>query len=49
MFRRMLLMAKLSENDSQIILDFSDGILTVNFDGKGNKTTVNGSEVIINE
>lgn len=48
-FRRMLIIAMLSDSGSQIILDFTDGVLTLNDEGNGNNITVNGSEVMINE
>lgn len=49
MFRRMLLIAKLLEDGGNITLDFQNGIVTLNDDGHGAKTTINGSEVIISE
>lgn len=49
-FRRLLLIAKLTEDTGgSIILDFTDGVLTLNDDGRGNKITVSGTEVTINE
>ena len=49
MFRRMLLMAKILEDTGgSIILDFTDGVLTLNNEGRGNKITIYGTEVTIN-
>lgn len=47
-FRRTLIIAKLLESTGSIILDFTNGILTLNHEGRGNKITVSGGEVIIN-
>lgn len=49
MFRRLLLIAKLSEDGTAIIISFENGEITLNHEGKGNNTTVVGSEVMISE
>lgn len=48
-FRRSLLIAILmADTGGTIILDFTDGVLTLNDAGSGNKITVSGGEVTIN-
>lgn len=49
MFRRMLLMATLSSGGAPLIVDFKNGVVTLNDEGNGRKTTINGSEVILGE
>lgn len=48
-FRRFLLIAKLLESvgGSDLVLEFLSGIVTLNSEGNGNKTTINGTEVIL--
>lgn len=49
MFRRLLLITKLSEDGTPIVIDFTNGVITINDEGKGNKTSINNSEVTFNE
>lgn len=51
MFRRSLIIAKLLENfgGSDLVLEFFSSILILNHEGNGNKTFINGTEVILSE
>ena len=49
MFRRLLLIAKLSDSGTEIVISFVDGVITLNHEGKGNNTAVAGSEVTLIE
>lgn len=49
-FRRMLLIAKLSEDvGGDLVVDFTDGVVTLNEEGNGSKTTINDGEVTLSE
>ncbi|MGN1060144.1 MAG: hypothetical protein ACI4QN_00275 [Candidatus Coproplasma sp.] len=49
LFRRMLLIAALLNGGAPLVIDFSDGVVTLNDEGNGRKITINGSEVILGE
>lgn len=51
MFRRMLLIAKLMEGggSGSLVIEFKNGVATLNPEGAGNKISIRGSEVILSE
>lgn len=51
MFRRSLMIAKLLETfgGSDLVIEFFSSVVTLNHEGNGNKTFINGTEVILSE
>ena len=50
MFRRMLLIAKIMEDTGgSLVLEFENGVVTLNHEGSGSKITLKESEVILSE
>lgn len=51
LFRRLLIISTMfgGGEDTDLVLEFIDGIVILNFEGKGNKISISGTEVTLSE